>query len=250
MGAVCDVSVLQSPESLEAAKRLVGRPFYLPSSTYSWLVRERVISVREIVLTHSLVGDFVRRGEVIAVYLPEILDEVARRLLFEAEREIPLTDLRALMLSGHLALPLFGLDPQLLQRVVKAGSAVVWEFDLHAEQMALKEVLCAYRKLAGEVGQLIYENLGNGFSLERVLAEIKSRRDSNLRSLVFTLEKMTRGKTNPGTLAFKFLLLDMGGPLGDFSKHGTLQPRLLREICEKSLCLLVLGQPVAPSPPA
>jgi hypothetical protein len=105
MAAVCDVSVLESLESLRTARRIIKGPFYFPSSTYAWLAREKVISVRNVVLTYSLVSRFVREGDVIVAYLPEILDETARRLLFEVDREVSLSDLRAVLLSGHLCLP-------------------------------------------------------------------------------------------------------------------------------------------------
>jgi hypothetical protein len=242
MAAVCDVSVLESSESMEAAKKLVPGPFYLPSSTYSWLARERVISVRDVVLTYSLVSRFVREDEVIAVYLPEILDEVARRLLFEVEREVPLTDLRSLLLSSHLRLPLLTLDPKQLQNLVETKAEILWEFELHAERMVLREILCAYRKLAAEVGGLVYDLLNDGLSAEAVSQKIRGERDSSMRSLALSLDELGKGKTNPGRLGFKFLFLDLSGPLRDFLRYRALQGESLRGVCEKSLCLVMLPQ--------
>jgi len=234
------VSVLESPESMEMAKKLVRGPFYFPSSTYSWLARERVISVRDVVLTHSLVSRFVREGEVIAAYLPEILDEVARRLLFEVEREVPLTDLRSLLLSSHLRLPLLTLDPKQLQNLVETKAEVLWQFELHAEWMVLREILCAYRKLAEEVGRLVYDFLNDGSSVEAIPQKIRAERGSSVRSLALSLEELSKEKTNPGRLDFKFLFLDLSGPLRDFLRYRALQGESLRGVCEKSLCLLIL----------
>lgn len=239
MAAVCDVSVLESSDSMEAAKKLVPGPFYFPSSTYSWLARERVISVRDVVLTHSLVSRFLREGDVIAAYLPEILDEVARRLLFEVEREVPLTDLRSLLLSSHLHLPLLTLDPKQLRNLLETKAEVVWEFELHAERTVLREILSAYKKLLTEVGGLVYELLNNGSSAETIPQKVRAKRNPSMRSLVTSLEELSRGRTNPGRLGFRFLFLDLSGPLRDFMRYRTLQGESLRGVCEKSLCLVV-----------
>jgi hypothetical protein len=234
MTAVCDVSVLESPENLSTAKRFIGGPYYFPSSTYSWLAREKVISVRDVVLTYSLVSSFVREGEVVVAYLPEILDEVARKLLFEINREVPLSDLRALLLSGHLHLPFLTLDCQALQRLSEKGE-ILWEFSLQAERIVLREIISAFRNLATEVGEQVFRSLNNGSS-GKIAEEFKARRDSSLQSLVSSLG---RWRGNSKKLNFKFLFLDLSGPLQDFLKYKTMQRGDLRDVCEKSLCLVI-----------
>ena len=237
MATVCDVSVLQSPDCLEAAKKIVKGPFYFPSSTYAWLAREKVISVRDVVLTYSLVNRFVREGDVIVAYLPEILDEVARRLLFEIEREIPLSDLRAVLLSGHLRLPFLTLDLQVLQKLKKKGE-ILWEFPLYNNRIVLREVLCAYRNLAEEVGKLVYNSLSNGgLSAAEIIQELKARRNRSVQSLISSLERLQ--KADCEVVNFKFLFLDLSGPLRDFLTYHTLRGRNLRDVCEKSLCLAI-----------
>jgi len=238
MAAVCDVSVLESLESLRTARRIIKGPFYFPSSTYAWLAREKVISVRNVVLTYSLVSRFVREGDVIVAYLPEILDETARRLLFEVDREVSLSDLRAVLLSGHLCLPFLTLDLQVLQKLEKKGK-ILWEFCLPNSSMVLKEILCAYRSLAQEMGGMVYDSLndGHGLSVTELVQEFKTSRDSSVQSLVSSLVKL--GKTDSGVLGFKFFFLDLSSPLRDFLRYKILQGRNLREMCEKSLCLVV-----------
>ncbi|MDI6819832.1 MAG: hypothetical protein QMC89_02865 [Candidatus Hodarchaeaceae archaeon] len=113
-GAVCDVSVLVNRASIERAELLLdGGGLYLPSATYSWLARDRLIGVRGKAIGYSLVSQFVRDRRLLVVYLPELYDELARRLLFAVERQVPLTDLRAAMLAAHLGLPLLAFDDEL-----------------------------------------------------------------------------------------------------------------------------------------
>ncbi|MCS7131930.1 MAG: hypothetical protein NZ934_04305, partial [Hadesarchaea archaeon] len=117
-GAVCDVSVLAGMASVERAEALLdGGELYLPSATYSWLARDRLIRVRKRTVGYSLVSQLVRDRRLIVVYLPELYDELARRLMFAVERQVPLTDLRAAMLAAHLRLPMLAFDGELMDEL-------------------------------------------------------------------------------------------------------------------------------------
>ena len=130
-GAICDVSVLVNRKSIERARELFGNSsLYLPASTYAWLSRDKLISVRQQAIGYSLVSQYVRDRKIYAVHLPELYDELARRLMFEAERQVPLTDLRALLLAAHMRLPLLTFSDEIAEQLEEQREAARRLFEI------------------------------------------------------------------------------------------------------------------------
>jgi len=239
-GAVCDVSVLVDRESFERAQRLLdGGELYLPSATYSWLARDKLIAVRGKALGYSLVNQFVRDRKLLVVYLPELLDELSRRLLFEVEREVPLTDLRALMLATHLRLPLLTFDGGVVERLWEhVGARTLWQFDAHADWLALREVFELYRELASDVGSYLHKNLNDGHAFEGLVGELRKQCGGNLRAVTAAVRKLSQAWTNPGELSFKYVTWDLTPLLREYLEQHVLQPEVVRELCERALLLV------------
>ena len=239
-GAVCDVSVLVDRASFERAQRLLdGGELYLPSATYSWLARDKLIAVRGKALGYSLVSQFVRDRKLLVVYLPELLDELSRRLLFGVEREVPLTDLRALMLAAHLRLPLLTFDEGVIERLREhVGARTLWQLDAHADWLALREVFELYRELASDVGSYLNKNLNDGRAFEGLVGELRKQRDGNLRAVMAAVRKLSQAWTNPGELSFRYVTWDLTPLLREYLEQHVLQPEVLRELCERALLLV------------
>jgi len=241
-GAVCDVSVLADRASFERARQLVDNgELYLPSTTYSWLARDRLISVRGKAICYSLVSQFVRDRKLLVVYLPELLDELSRRLMFQVEREVPLTDLRACMLAAHLQLPLLTFEDELLERLHEyIGTRTLWVLDSHADRLALREVLELYRELATDVGSYLSHRLRNGEALEGLVEELRKQRGEGMRAVTAAARKLGQARTNPGELIFRYVAWDLTPLLCEYLEQHVVQPEVVRELCERAL-LLVAG---------
>lgn len=239
-GAVCDVSVLVDRASFERAQRLLDRgELYLPSATYSWLARDKLIAVRGKALGYSLVSQFVRDRKLVVIYLPELLDELSRRLLFGVEREVPLTDLRALMLAAHLRLPLLTFDEGVVERLRNhVGARTLWQLDAHADWLALREALELYRELASDVGSYLHKNLNDGHAFEELVDELRKQRGDSLRGVTAAMLKLSQTSTNPGGLSFKYITWDLTPLMHEYLEQHVLQPEVVRELCEQALLLV------------
>lgn len=241
-GAVCDVSVLADRASFERAKQLVdGGELYLPSATYSWLARDRLISVRGKAVSYSLVSQFVRDRELLVVYLPELLDEFSRRLLFQVEREVPLTDLRACMLAAHLQLPFLTFDDEPLRRLQEHIEArTFWVLDFHADESALCEAIQLYRGLLADVGNYLGRRLNNGEEYEHMIEELRKNRWDSLRAATAEIRKLGQARANPGELSMMYTTWNLTPLLREYLEQHVVQPEIVRELCERALLLIAV----------
>jgi hypothetical protein len=185
IGAVCDVSVLKNSESFEQARGLTTSELCLPSATYAWVCREKLVTVRNHMLGHTFLSQLVRDGKLLVVYLPELLDEISRRLLFHVDREIPLTDLRATMLATHLGIPLLTLEEEPADRLKSSlGALSLARHGIGNGWRDFREVLERYRCLAEALGTRAERCLSNGGTLEGVIRGLEIRRGGDTGELV------------------------------------------------------------------
>jgi hypothetical protein len=232
--------VLGDRANFERARQLLdGGEFYLPSATYGWLARDKLIAVRGKTLGYSLVSQFVRDRQLLVVYLPELLDELSRRLLFGVEREVPLTDLRALMLAAHLRLPLLTFDDGIVERLRDhVGARTLWQLDAHSDWLALREALELYRELANDVGGYLGRCLNDGRAFEGLADEIHKQRGNGIRAVTAAVRKLSQARTNPGELNFRYLAWDLTPLLREYLGQHVIQPDVVRELCERALLLV------------
>lgn len=238
-GAVCDASVLVSRESFERARSLFkGGSLCLPSATYSWLARDKLISVRGKAIGYSLVSQFVRDGELIVTFLPELYDEISRRLLFEVEREVPLTDIRAALLASHLKLPLLTFGNELTERLEQNLEAqTLWQIEAHADWPALREALELYRELASDVGSYLTQHVDEG-AFDGLVDAIRGSWGDGMQAVAEAVRRMSHARTNPGVLQLNYLALNLGPVVREYAEQHVLQPEVLRELCERTLLLV------------
>jgi len=239
-GAVCDASVLVSREGFERALGLFeGGSLCLPSATYSWLARDKLISVRGKAIGYSLVSQFVRDGKLIVTFLPELYDEISRRLLFEVEREVPLTDIRAALLAAHMKLPMLTFGSELVERLEQhLGAQTLWQMEAHADWLALREALELYRELANDVGNYLSQHVEEEGAFDGLADAIRGSRGEGMRAVTAAVQKLGQAKANPGTLRLKYLALDLAQVVHEYSKQHVLQPEVVRELCERTLLLM------------
>jgi len=241
-GAVCDVSLLDGRESFERARQFVdGGQLYLPSATYSWLTRDKFISVRGRGIGYSLVSQFVRDRQLLVVYLPELLDELSRRLLFENEHEVPLTDLRASMLAAHLQLPLLTFGGEFVENLyehMRARNA--WQLDVHADKSSLQAALELYKELATDLGVYLSKHLDNGAEFGGLVEEFKRLRLDSLKTATASVRKLAQARTNPGELSLTYVALDLMPILREYLEQQVVQPDILRSLCERALLLIAI----------
>ncbi len=146
-GAVCDVGILSSFQNFRRVRLLLDGDLFIPSVTYSWLARDKLIQVRKHVIKYTFVNQLLRNGEIFALYLPEILDELARRLLFLEKREISLTDLRTILLASHLGFPVVSIEEELCSEILEGLNAkLVGKEFLKGEHQLLRRAVQQYRR--------------------------------------------------------------------------------------------------------
>ena len=239
-GAVCDVSVLVNRKSIERARELFGNSsLYLPASTYAWLSRGKLISVRQQAIGYSLVSQYVRSRKIYAVHLPELYDELARRLMFEAERQVPLTDLRALLLAAHMRLPLLTFGDEIIKQLEEhIGTLELWEFKTGANSLTMREILEFYWNLLSGTGSALYKAINNCSSLEEPIKEIQGRYNDKLRATAKAIEQISRGQRNSKALSFRYLAWDLLPVAREYLEQYVLQPEVVHELCERALLLI------------
>lgn len=243
-GAVCDVSVLVDRTTFELAQELVdGGNLYIPAATYGWLARDKLISVRGRAIGYSLVNQFVRDRELLVVYLPELLDELSRRLLFGVEREMPLTDLRALMLAAHLQLPLLAFGEEFAERLQEhASGRKIWNIDARADSGSLQAALRLYGELASDLGNYLSRHLNNGGKFEGLVEELKRLRADSLRTATASVGKMRQARTSPRNLGLTYVAWDIMPILREYLEQHVVQPEVIHELCR--LALLLIASPI------
>jgi len=239
-GAVCDASVLVGRENFETARSFFeGGSLCLPSATYSWLARDKLISVRGKAIGYSLVSQFVRDGELLVVFLPELYDEISRRLLFDVEREVPLTDLRASLLATHLKLPLLTFDGELVERLRDhVGAQTLWRLEVHADWLAMREALELYRELASDVGSYLYQRLADADAFDGLVGELRRCRGNDIQAVTAAVRKLSQAKANPGVLSLEYIALNLTPVVREYLKQHVLSPEMVRELCERTLLLV------------
>ncbi|MEM3453153.1 MAG: hypothetical protein QW835_05965 [Candidatus Hadarchaeum sp.] len=239
-GAVCDVSVLINRDSFETAKRIVAAGgLYLPSATYSWLARDKLISVRNLIVGYSLINQFVRDGELIVVYLPELLDEISRRLLYGADREIPLTDLRASMLAAHLKMPILTFSSQFTERLSDhLGARTIWQLNVLPNHGSMLAAIDLYWELASELGGYLARHQNNGDEFEALVEEIKRLKLDNLRTKTSQISKSRPHQSNSERLNLVYIGLDITTFMREYLEQHIIQPEAARKLYEKSLLLI------------
>lgn len=239
-GGVCDVSVLVNRDSFETAKRIfAGGGLYLPSATYSWLARDKLISVRGLIIGYSLVNQFVRDGELIVVYLPELLDEISRRLLYGADREVPLTDLRASMLAAHLKMPILDLSGQFTERLCDhLGAKTIWQLNVLPSYRAMLAAIDLYWELATDLGSYLARHQNNGVEFETLLDEIKRLKLDSFRTKTSQVSKGQLRQSGPVRLNLAYIGLDITAVMREYLEQHIVQPEVVKKLYEKSLLLI------------
>jgi hypothetical protein len=218
---VCDVSVLSSAENFAKARRIVCGDLYFPAATYSWILRDKVIAVRTHEVCHSFVSRLVQRGQVVAVYLPELLDELARRLLFETDRRVPLTDLRVVLLAAHLGVPVVTLDGEFRESFVEhLGARSLGRARARACWSEYRGVLAAYGDVARRVASALSAVVENGG-------------EARLDGLVFA-------PSGHGEIEVECLAIDLLRVLRSYVRDGILPVAAVKELCRHAV-LAVLG---------
>jgi hypothetical protein len=192
-GAVCDVGVLSSRQAFQGVRGLDGNLF-IPSTTYSWLVRDRLIQVRRHIVKYTFVNQLIRDGLLFAVYLPEILDELARRLLFLGEKEIPLTDLRAILLAAHLGFPVVCADDGISKEIAgELDGKLILKECLNSESYPLRRAARDYRSVrAGRMTGEMSEAEGGGMTLSFFHVDLSPVIDEYVDERVLSPESILR----------------------------------------------------------
>ncbi|MBS3815214.1 MAG: hypothetical protein KGY45_01475 [Hadesarchaea archaeon] len=243
-GAVCDISVLNKRSSVQIARKLfLGRGLYLPNSTYSWVSHNKFIQVRNRSVGYSLLKQLVETREIYPVSIPEIYNELARRIMFEVDHNIPLTDLRTFFLSTHLRLPLLTFDEKVTERLSEnIQTHLLWKIKTHANWLTIREISEFYREFLFETGSRLNQEMDEELSFVNTLKGIKDERKEKFQKISKSIQKISQNQSNPGNLEFQCLAWDITSTIQDYSHQHILEPESIRELCERSL--LLVAKPV------
>lgn len=239
-GAVCDTSVLTDRDSIDEARKMFNSSgLYIPSPTYSWLSRAKLIRVRKQTVKYSLLSQMVREREIYPIQLPELYDEIGRQVMFETNRNVALTDIRGLLLSAHLQIPILTFDDGLLDRITEEiGIQRIGNFEAHANWLSIRDALELYRELLFDSGRKFHEQLKNGGTFPKTVRKIKETQEDNLKTTEESVKKVSQGQTNPGTLEFQYLAWDIIPSIREYHEQRIVQPDTARQVCERSVLLM------------
>lgn len=239
-GAVCDPSVLKDRGSLNKAQSLFnGSGLYIPSSTYSWLSRSKLIQIRHHTVKYSLLKQMVRDRRIYPAHMPELYDEMSRKIMFEADHNIALTDLRSLFLASHLQLPTLTFDENLIERISKEmGIRTLERFEAHANWLTIRSALELYRELSFDSSKRFHERLEDGGNFSETVREVEESHKENFRSTEKSAQKIGQGQTNPGALEFQYLAWNILPGIQEYYEQDIVRPDTLRQICERSILLI------------
>lgn len=172
------------------------------------------------------------------ILLPEIYDEMARKIMFEVDHNVALTDLRAIFLSTHLRLPLLTLDEEIIERLSKHVEAYsLWSIKTHPNWLSTREILELYREFMLEAGAQLNDQIKERNSFEQTLSEVKNEREERLQKTTSSIQKISQGKANPGTLKFQCLAWNILPSIREYLNQHVLEPEVIRELCERTLIL-------------
>lgn len=245
-GSVCDISVLSKKEFLDIAQELFSNcGLYIPSPTYSWLSRSKLIEVRNQRVRYSLINPLVRDGKIYPIHLPDLYDEISRQIMFETDHQVALTDLRGLILATHLQLPILTFDANLMDRVSEEiGMLTIENFTTYSNWMNIKNVLKLYRELSFKSGELFKDRLENGKTFPETTRELKRSQKNYFRKVENSFKKAENEEENSGKIEFGYITWDIVPSIQDYYEQNIVTSKILRQICEK--CILLVASPPKP----
>lgn len=242
-GSVCDISVLSKKAFLDTAQSLFSDcGLYIPSPTYSWLSRSRLIEVRNQRVRYSLINPLVRERKIYPIHLPDLYDEISRQIMFETDHQVALTDLRGLILATHLQLPILTFDENLMDRISEEiGVLTIKSFTIYSNWMNIKNVLKLYRDLSFKSGKLFKDRLENGKTFPKATRELKRSQKNYFRKVENSFKKAENGGENSGKIEFSYITWDIVPSIQDYYEQNIVTSKILRQICEK--CILLIASP-------
>ena len=232
LGMICDVNLLTNRNTFEVVRRSIKwAELYITSATYSWLARDKLISVRGKQLSYTLLRHLVHNRQLLVVYLPELYDELARRLLFQTERKISLTDLRSLLLSAYLKLPLLTIDDELFKKLSEHLNAqVILRYHSGIGVYSIFNALNLYRGMTYEIGKALSKRMDEPSIHRQVAREVVER--FSTASEKTGVENPSHLNENSNWLEFKFIAWDLIPVIREYSEHRVIQQDKMEGICE------------------
>lgn len=239
-GAVCDISILTDQNSLKNAHNYFKNSgLYLPSPTYSWLSRNKLIEVRKQPVKYSLIKQEVQNRKIYPTHLPEIYDELSRQIMFDTKHQIPLTDLRGLMLGAHLQMPILTFDSELIERISQEiGIMKITEVSTNPNWITLRNILEIYREILFTCGKKFHENLDDNKTFPQITTSIEREIMNKVKKSKKSIKKSEKEKEERRELEFQFLTWDILPSLKEYYKQNILPPKILRKICERTSLLI------------
>ncbi|MFP4005475.1 MAG: hypothetical protein ACLFUR_02005 [Candidatus Hadarchaeia archaeon] len=237
-GAICDVSALKNRNTLNRTLAFFNNSgLYIPNSTYSWLRRSKFIEVRNQAVRYSLIQELVRNRRIFPTHLPGIYDELSRKVMFETDHGMALTDLRALMLSTHLKLPILTYDEELMKKISRTiGIRRINQIKTSTDWLSISRILEAYRTLSFDAGKKFYQAIDENNPFPKIKKKISSSIDSKLTEISDSTENSSEDSSE--TLKFKYFIWNIFPFIREYHRQRILEPETTRQICERCALLI------------
>lgn len=242
-GAVCDISVLTDQSSLKKAQGFFKNSgLYIPNPTYSWLSRSKLIEVRHQTVKYSLIKQLVEERIIYPTHLPELYDEISRQIMFNTDNNVALTDLRGLLLSAHLQLPILSFDSNLLERISnEIGILTIQKFETATNWLTVRNVLELYRELSYTSGKHFLKELENGKDFSKIIEKIAQTERENIKKIKNSIREINQEHNNSKTLQFHYLAWDITPSIIEYHEESILLPEVLQRVCER--CIILVANP-------
>lgn len=242
-GAVCDISVLTDYPSLKRAQNLFkSSGLYIPTPTYSWLSRSKLIEVRHQAVKYSLINQLVRERRVYPTHLPELYDEIGRQIMFNTDHKVALTDLRGILLAAHLQLPILTFDENLIDRISKEiGIQTIYHLETHPNWLSIRNILELYRELSYTSGKIYHKKLENSYSFPKATEKLKKNHEKNIKKTIKSLREINNKNNRKEPLQFIYAAWDIIPSIQEYYDQNIVLPEVIQQICER--CTLLISKP-------
>ncbi|KXA95210.1 hypothetical protein AKJ65_02320 [candidate division MSBL1 archaeon SCGC-AAA259E19] len=165
----------------------------------------------------------VRERELYPIHLPKIYDEIGRQIMFETNHNVSLADIRALLLSSHLQIPVITFDDDLINRVSKEiGIKTIHRFEAHSNWLAIRGVLQLYRELSFKSSKRFHEQLEDELDFPKIISIIKKAHRKEIKNTEKSTQRISQGQKDSGVLDLHYLGWNILPCIQEYQQSGTV----------------------------
>lgn len=159
--------------------------------------------------------------------------------MFETNHNVSLTDIRALLLSSHLQIPVITFDDDLINRVSKEiGIKTIHRFEAHSNWLAIRDVLQLYRELSFKSSKRFHQQLEDEGDFPKIIRIIKEAHRKEIKNTEKYTQRISQGQEDSGVLDLHYLGWNILPCIQEYHDQAIVRPSITQQICERAILLI------------